>query len=95
MKHRTTAAPMLAVAFFAAVCQFASFGVNLRRRGFSVKETVGAIGLSLIISLTAAFAVITIRRLWLRQRSRRDRLTKAVCPSTSIGSESLAHPRCE
>ena len=55
MKHRTTAAMMLAVAIAAAVCHFASEGINLRRRGFTPGEAFGAIGTVLTSGLVTGF----------------------------------------
>jgi hypothetical protein len=53
------AAMMLAVAIAASVCHFASVGINLRRRGFTPAEALGAIGTALTIGL--ATGVVAMR----------------------------------
>jgi hypothetical protein len=101
MKHRTTAAMMLAVAFAAMVCHFASVGLNLRRRGFTSGEAIGAIGTTMTISVVPTVATIAVLRMWSCRKSKRLRnngeelVTKLViqvaCPVPSAGSGSVAH----
>jgi hypothetical protein len=70
MKHRTTAAMMLAVAFSAMLCHFASEGINLRRRGFTLGEALEAIGTTLAIAVVPSFTAIAMLRMWNRRKAR-------------------------
>jgi hypothetical protein len=103
MKHRTTAAMMLAVAFAAMVFHFASAAVNLRRRGFTSGEALGAIGTTLTIAVVPCCAAIVILRAWNRRQTRQphgnseklitERLTQASCPAPAGGSGPPLRPR--
>ena len=103
MKHRTTAAMMLAVAFAAMVCNFASVGINLRRRGFASEEAVQAIRTTLTIAIIPCCAAIAMLRAWNRWKTRQPRgngkkpitalVTQASCPAVSAGSGPHLHPR--
>jgi hypothetical protein len=96
MKHRTTAAMMLAVAVAAMVCHFASVGINLRRRGFTSGEALGAIGTTLTVAIIPSCAAIAMLRMGDRWKSRttslrlqkpnNERGTEASHPAPSVGS---------
>jgi hypothetical protein len=103
MKHRTTAALMLAVAIAAAVCHFASVGINLRRRGFTFGEALEVVGTVLTIGSITGFAAIAMLRMWKRRTTSRarsgcekliaERITALSRPATLALPASPVRPR--
>jgi predicted Kef-type K+ transport protein len=103
MKHRTTATLMLAVAIAAAVCHFASIGIDLRRRGFTTGEALEVIGTTLIIALVPGVAAVAMLRMWKRRTTSRarsgcenqiaERITALSRPATLAVPASPGRPR--